>query len=112
IMIAFYIREPLIRIFNFASKLIKEIRLKDIHQKNISLTEFYNNEENIYFLLPTTTQHHVFVLFINKDTQNSFLEETTELQKWDWNENLIKRYKILEPVDLYCISNDAKVFYG
>ena len=84
----------------------------DIHQKNISLTEFYNNEENIYFLLPTTTQHHVFVLFINKDTQNSFLEETTELQKWDWNENLIKRYKILEPVDLYCISNDAKVFYG
>ena len=51
IMIAFYIREPLIRIFNFASKLIKEIRLKDIHQKNISLTEFYNNEENIYFLL-------------------------------------------------------------
>lgn len=112
IIIAFYIREPLIRIFNFASKLIKEIRLKDIHQKNISLTEFYNNEENIYFLLPTTTQHHVFVLFINKDTQNSFLEETTELQKWDWNENLIKRYKILEPVDLYCISNDAKVFYG
>ena len=96
-MIAFYIREPLIRIFNFASKLIKEIRLKDIHQKNISLTEFYNNEENIYFLL---------------HTQNSFLEETTELQKWDWNENLIKRYKILEPVDLYCISNDAKVFYG
>ena len=88
------------------------ILLKISDSAQIKLIEKYNNEENIYFLLPTTTQHHVFVLFINKDTQNSFLEETTELQKWDWNENLIKRYKILEPVDLYCISNDAKVFYG
>lgn len=112
VIAAFYLRIPLIRLYDFNYKIIKEIRLKGISEKSISMIDFYNNEEELYFLLPYATKDRIFVLFINTTESQSYQQENTELQEWDWNGNLVRRYHIQKQIDLFCISGDAKTFYG
>lgn len=112
VMAAFYLRIPLIRFYDFNYHLIQEIRLKDISEKSISMTDFYNNEEDLYFLFPYATSDRIFVLFIHAPELQSYRQEYTEVQEWDWKGNLRRRYHIQEPIDLFCVSEDNKTFYG
>lgn len=84
----------------------------NIEEKSLSLNDFYNDKEDLYFLLPYATASGIFVLFINEPSDDSYFSKSTELQMWDWNGNLQKRYNIEEQVDLFCISSDSKTFYG
>lgn len=112
VMAAFYLHIPLIRLYDFNYRLVKEIRLKDISEKNISMADFYNNEEELFFLLPYATRDRIFVLFIHAPESQTYYQESTELHEWDWKGNLIRRYNIQEQIDLFCISGNNKVFYG
>lgn len=111
-MAAFYLRIPLVRLYDFDYNLLKEIRLKDIEESSIGLKDFYDDKENLYFLLPYATSQSIFVLFLNTTSDDSYSLKTTELQEWDWDGNLKNRFDIQEQVDLYCISEDGKTFYG
>lgn len=112
LMASFYTRIPAIRFYDLNGNLKKEVRLMNIEEKSLSLNDFYNDKEDLYFLLPYATATGIFVLFINEPSDDSYFSKSTELQMWDWNGNLQKRYNIEEQVDLFCISSDSKTFYG
>lgn len=112
IIAAFYLREPLIRFYNFNCQVIQEVKLKNKEQLHISLEEYYAEKENLYFSSPYPTSESMFVLFTNANQEDSYHQQSTELQEWDWHGHLKRRFDIQAPVDLFCISEDGTTFYG
>ena len=111
ILISFYSNLPLIRMYTLSGKLIKNIRLQDIHQLRGNEDDFYAEKLKIFYSQPLATASGVYVLYINKNAEEFSRDQTLELQKWGWDGKLLKRYKINEPFSLYTITED-KVFYG
>lgn len=112
IVAVFYLREPLIRFYDFNCQLIQEVKLKNREQAHISINEFYEEKENLFFLSPYSTSESIFVLFINANQNCTYHKQSTELQEWDWHGHLKRRFDIQASVDLFCISNDGTTFYG
>jgi hypothetical protein len=111
--VVFYTYFGRIKMYDANGKLIKSIIMDD---KEIEMVSLEKREQNkTYFALPYATNNYFYVLRINKNDDeiakdiNNF---KPELLIWDWNGNLISRYKLDKPVTQYAISEKHQKLYG
>ncbi len=111
--IVFYTHFGNIKIYNKDGGIQKNIFLDD---KEIKKVSFENREQNrTYLALPYATKNYFYILRINK-TEDEILNDINnynpELLIWDWNGNLMNRYKLDKPLTRYAISEKYQKLYG
>lgn len=111
--VVFYTYFGKIKIYNNTGELIKSIILDD---KEIEMVSLEKREQNkTYFALPYATKNYFSILRINK-TDEEIVKDINnykpELLIWDWNGNLINRYKLDKPLTRYAISEKYQKLYG
>lgn len=112
IIAAFYQNTPLIRFYNSENELMKEIRLKNIEEEVLTTDEFYRNKGKLYFSFPYSVGSKIYVLFENETLASGYKSFDSELQVWNWNGELEKRYHFKCKFDIFTISDDTRTFYG
>lgn len=111
-IVAFYQNIPLIRFYNSQHQLTKEIKLKNIEEETLTTDEFYQNKGKIYFSFPYSVGSKIYVLFENETLASGYKSSDSQLQVWNWNGQLEKRYHFKCKFDTFTISDDAGTFYG
>ncbi len=111
-IVSFYLNIPLVRIYDDQYKLVKEIKLKNIEESPLTMEEFYNDKGNLYFSCPYSTDSKIYVLFDNETLASTYQSSDSELQVWNWNGELEKRYHFACKFDIFTISDDGQTLYG
>lgn len=111
-IIAFYQNIPLVRIYDEECKPVKEIKLKNIEDSPLTTKEFYQNKGKLYYSFPYSVGSKIYVLFENETLDSTYRSPDSEIQVWNWNGAIEKRYRLRCKFDLFTISDDGKIFYG
>lgn len=92
--------------------MVKEIKLKNIEETPLTTKEFYQDEGKLYFSFPYSAASKIYVLFENETLASTYQSPDLELQVWNWNGEIEKRYRFKCKFDIFTISDDGKIFYG
>jgi hypothetical protein len=108
----FYESFPRVRIYNSIGELQKSVVIKEDMIRKYSVD---NRDQNvIYFSFPYA-ENFIYVIRVNKT--NNQIEESLdnykpEIMIWDWNGNLITRYKLDKIISRFAVSEKHKRLYG
>lgn len=104
----FYFYHNLIRQYSIDGELLQEVSLdlKEEHENTVSMLSSDRIIE--YWNRVVVEGDYIYVLFHNKEHRS---KDAPELQKWDWDGNLIARYQLDKYYNHYAIS-DKGILYA
>ncbi len=111
-VMAFYMKQNRIKLYNKNGKLLKEVILKNNNKGDKSKKI---NDGVITFANPIGTHDYVYVLYANSSKKEIIDNPDTynpELQIWDWYGNFLNRFILNKPIIAFCISEKDKRIYG
>ena len=108
----FYLYVNRIRKYDLSGNLLEEIALSNIPERTVSIERLREGAIMPYFSDVISCKDFMAVLYYENVTNrqvNSF-QASPELQLWDWNGKLIKRYRFDRNFDKYTISDDGIIY--
>jgi hypothetical protein len=109
----FYQSFPILRIYNKFGELQKNIYIKDDN----SIEYFAENRDQnlIYFSFPYAAENFIYVMRVNK-TEVQIMEDLNNLKPeilvWNWDGNLVARYRLDKIISRFAVSEKYKTLYG
>lgn len=106
---AFYLYHNQIRLYSKDGELLQEIEVKS-SSKSASDEEMW-----IYRAEPFATSDHIYVLYVGmpkKDVEENFQRFRPNLEVWDWEGNLLARFRLDQPVTAFTYAEKFKKLYG
>ncbi|WP_349509435.1 BF3164 family lipoprotein [Bacteroides fragilis] len=112
VILDFYLYHNLIRKYSIKGELLQEIRLQDIPDRHNTYEKF--REQSVYpcWRKTVATDDAIYVLFYQGVTEKVIYSEGAipELQVWDWEGKLKKRFLFDKIYDNFTVSPDGRLY--
>lgn len=108
-MVSFYIHENLIRYYSKEGYLVREVEVDFFNGRDIDRNDFTFRVE------PVATKDFIYVMYIGRSKQEIIdepMDFRPQIEIWDWDGNLIRRYLLDQPITTFAVSDDYKKLYG
>ncbi len=108
---SFYENLPIIRLYNTKGDILKEVRIQDFAYK-INLKDYNSHKSVLYFSYPYATEKYIYVQFFNQPLDEYNQAQSVEIQRWNWDLTLSKRFLIDKYFDIFCVDSQTNILYG
>lgn len=101
-IVQFYYSKPEFKIYNFKGELLS---------KGIISNEVKKEEGTLYFVEACTTEHYIYVLWINGNKKNIMRDIDSfspDVLVFDWEGNFVNRYRLGIPAITFAVTPDDK----
>lgn len=108
----FYLYVNRVRKYDLSGNLLEEIALAGIPERNNSIDKLMEGGIEPYFRMATSCKDFIAVLYYERSTSDQIysFQVSPELQLWNWEGKLIKRYRFDRNFDKYTISDDGILY--